>query len=86
MHYYLVCFNALLVGTDLVYATLVLQSPRSERLAAHHDPSSTPWWLDEAWEGMNPEEWEEVTYELITTSCTAYWDGGITGVDNVQLI
>nr|PNR36008.1 hypothetical protein PHYPA_021858 [Physcomitrium patens] len=61
-------------------------SPRSERLAAHHDPSSTPWWLDEAWEGMNPEEWEEVTYELITTSCTAYWDGGITGVDNVQLI
>lgn len=67
-------------------ATLVLQSPRSKRLSPNHDPSSTPWCLDTAWKDMTPEEWEEVSYELITMSCPVYWDVGITGIANVQLI
>lgn len=41
-------------------SALVLQSVRLERLAAYHDPGSTPWELEKAWEDMTPAEWEEV--------------------------
>ena len=45
---------------------LVRQSLRLERLAVYHDPDSSPWDLDKAWEHMAPEEWEEVGSELVT--------------------
>ncbi|KAG0568137.1 hypothetical protein KC19_7G189300 [Ceratodon purpureus] len=41
------------------------KSLRLERLAVYHDPDSSPWDLDKAWEHMAPEEWEEVFMEGI---------------------
>lgn len=38
---------------------------RLERLAVYHDPGSTPWELEKAWEDMTPGEWEEVYSELV---------------------